>query len=152
MINKERTLLIIKPDGVQRGLIGEVIRRLEQRGLKIAGLKMIHIDKQLAHEHYKDHVDKDFFEPLVEFITSSPVVVAVLQGAQVVRLVRNMMGALNPEDTATGTIRGDLSLCKRYNVVHGSDSPESAVREIAIFFKEDELFDYPRDIGKWLKA
>jgi nucleoside-diphosphate kinase len=152
MPDKERTLLIVKPDGVQRGLIGEVIRRVEQRGLKIVGLKMMWVDEALANEHYRDHVGKPFFPPLVQFITSSPVVVVAVQGTDVVRLARNMMGALKPEEAAAGTIRGDLALSKSYNIVHGSDSPENGAREVGLFFKDNELFDYPREIDNWLKV
>jgi nucleoside-diphosphate kinase len=149
--DRERTLIIIKPDGVQRGLTGEIISRFERRGLKIVGLKMMRITPDLAARHYGEHKGKPFFEPLVEFITSSPVVVMALQGCGAVRLARNMMGALNPEEAAPGSIRGDLAISKRYNVVHGSDSPENGAREIALFFKPDELIDYPRDMENWLK-
>ena len=149
--DKERTLIIVKPDGVQRGLVGEIISRFERRGFKIVGMKLMRIDPELAARHYGEHHDKPFYGPLVSFITSSPVVVMALQGRDVVRLARNMMGALNPEDAAPGSIRGDLALSKRYNVIHGSDSPESAAREVALFFKPEELLDYPRDMENWLK-
>lgn len=147
----ERTLVIVKPDGVQRGLIGEIVGRFEKRGFKIVGLKMMQVDDKLAHEHYRDHVGKPFFAPLVDFIISSPVVVLAVQGKDVVRLVRNMMGALKPEEAAPGSIRGDLAMSKSYNVIHGSDSPENGAREVSLFFSENELFDYPRDIDNWLK-
>ena len=149
--NKERTLLIIKPDGVQRGLIGDVIHRVEKRGIKIIGLKMIWMTKELAGQHYADHEGKPFYPPLIEFITSSPVVVIAIQGRNVVRLLRNMMGALEPVDAVDGSIRGDLAMSKSYNVVHGSDSPENGAREVALFFSNEELFDYTRDIENWLK-
>ena len=148
---RERTLLIIKPDGVQRGLIGEVMGRIERRGIRVAGLKMMRIDTELAHKHYQDHAGKPFFEPLVAFMTSSPVVVAALEGLDAVKLLRNMMGALKPEEAAAGTMRGDLTLSKSYNVVHGSDSPENGAREVALFFRDGELFEYPRNIECWLK-
>ena len=148
---QERTLVIVKPDGVQRGLIGEVVSRFERRGFKIAGLKLIWIDEALANEHYKDHIGKPFFPGLVKFITSSPVVVIAVQGKDVVKLVRNMMGALKPEEAAPGSIRGDLALSKSFNVVHGSDSPENGLREVSLYFTDKELFDYPRDVENWLK-
>lgn len=148
-MGKERTLLIIKPDGVQRGLIGEVLQRIERRGLKIVGLKMMHISKELANKHYQDHVGKPFFAPLVAFMTSSPVVVAAIEGSSAVLLLRNMMGALKPEEAASGTMRGDLTTSKSYNVVHGSDSPENGAREVSLFFKDDELFDYSRNLECW---
>lgn len=149
--DKEKTLVIIKPDGVQRGLIGEIISRIERRGFKIAGLKLMRIDAELAARHYSDHIGKSFYEPLVSFITCSPVVVMAVQGRDAVRLVRNMMGALNPEDAAPGSIRGDLAISKRYNVIHGSDSPENGEREVNLFFKPEEIIDYKRDIDNWLK-
>jgi nucleoside-diphosphate kinase len=149
--DKERTLVIVKPDGVQRGLIGEIISRFEQRGFKIVGLKLMRITQELAAKHYEAHAGKPFYEPLVAFMTSGPVVVIALQGRDVVRLVRNMMGALNPEDAAPGSIRGDLALSKRYNVIHGSDSPETGTRETALFFTPAEIIDYKRDMENWLK-
>ena len=150
-IDKERTLIIVKPDGVQRGLIGEVVSRFEKRGFKIAGLKMMQISRELAERHYEAHVGKPFYEPLAKFMTSSPVVAVAAQGRGAVRLVRNMMGALSPEESAAGTIRGDFAVSKRYNVVHGSDSPESGEREVSLFFSPDEIFDYDRDIDNWLR-
>jgi len=149
--DKERTLVIVKPDGVQRGLIGEVVSRLERRGLKIVGVKMLKMDAGLAAKHYEAHVGKPFYEPLAKFMTSSPVVAVAAQGRGAVKLVRNMMGALSPEESAAGTIRGDFALSKRYNVVHGSDSPESGEREVSLFFSPDEIFDYDRDIDNWLR-
>jgi len=149
--DKERTLVIVKPDGVQRGYIGEVLRRFEKRGLKIVGLKMIKVDKELAMKHYGEHAGKPFFEGLVDFITVSPVVVVAVQGRNVVKLVRKMMGALKPEEADAGSIRGDLGLSKSYNVVHGSDSVENGKREVDLFFREEEIFDYPRDIENWLR-
>ena len=150
-LDRERTLVLVKPDGVQRGYIGEIISRFERRGFKIVGLKMMTISDELAGEHYGDHRVKPFFKPLVEFIMSSPVVAMAVQGRNVVKLVRHMMGALEPEEAAPGTIRGDLSRSKSYNVVHGSDCPENGKREVALFFNDDEIFDYQRDIGNWLK-
>ena len=149
--DKERTLIIVKPDGVQRGLTGEIISRFERRGFKIVGLKLMQVGRELAARHYEAHAGKPFYEPLIEFITCSPVVALALQGRDAVRLARNMMGALNPEDAAAGTIRGDLAISKQYNVVHGSDSPENGEREISLFFTTDEILDYPRDMENWLK-
>ena len=149
--DKERTLVIVKPDGVQRGLTGGIISRFEQRGFKIAGLKLMRITPELAAKHYEAHQGKPFYEPLVAFMTSGPVVAIALQGRDSVRLVRNMMGALNPEDAAPGSIRGDLAISKRYNVIHGSDSPESGEREVALFFSPEEILDYPRDMENWLR-
>lgn len=150
--NKERTLVIVKPDGVQRGLIGQIVSRFEARGFKVVGLKMMHIDASLASKHYCEHVGKPFYDGLVEFITKSPVVVMAIQGKDVVKLVRNMMGALKPEEAASGTIRGDFALSKSFNVIHGSDSPENGCREVGLFFTDSELFDYERDMDNWLKA
>ena len=147
----ERTLIILKPDAVARGLSGEILRRFELRGLKIVGLKLIKIDDTLAGKHYEAHQGKPFYEPLIKFITCSPVVAIALQGRDAARLVRNMMGALNPEEAAPGSIRGDLAISKRYNVIHGSDSAESGAREVGLFFALGEIHDYPRDMENWLK-
>jgi nucleoside-diphosphate kinase len=146
----ERTLVIVKPDGVQRGLIGPIIARLEQRGLKIVGLKMIHIDRELAHQHYAIHKGKPFFEGLIEYITSAPVVVMVVEGKKAIEVVRATMGATNPVAAAPGTIRADYALEIGRNLVHGSDGPETAQTEIALFFKPSELLDYVRDTDKWI--
>lgn len=148
---EQRTLLIIKPDGVQRGLIGEVIGRVERRGIKIIGLKMIWMDKALAEKHYEVHKDRDFFDRLIKFITSSPVVVIAVKGYHAVNILRRMMGALDPDEAARGSIRGDLALSRSFNVIHGSDSPENGEREIGLYFKENELYDYSRSIDDWLK-
>ncbi len=146
----DRTLIIVKPDGVQRSLIGEVLRRLEHRGLRIAALKMMQIDEALANTHYQEHVGKPFFPGLISFITSGPVVVAVLEGPQAPAVVRKTMGATNPADSPPGTIRGDLALDLGRNVIHGSDSPESAEREIGIFFRPEEILSYTRDVDRWV--
>jgi nucleoside-diphosphate kinase len=130
----ESTLLIVKPDGVDRRLVGEVLRRAEERGLRIAELRMMTIDRALAEEHYAEHRDKPFFAELVEFITSGPVVVARLEGENAIDVWRELMGPTDPADAATGTIRGDLGRVITQNVVHGSDSPESAERELKLFF------------------
>jgi len=146
----ERTLIIVKPDAMQRGLAGEVIARLERRGLKLVGLKLIRIDQALANRHYGEHQGKPFFEGLVKFISSSPVIVGVLEGTNAVQAVRSTMGPTNPTTAGPGTIRGDLALELGRNMVHGSDSPESAEREIALFFRPDELLDYERDVDPWI--
>jgi len=135
----EQTLIIVKPDAVQRGLTGEVLARLERRGLTIAALKLIRVDRELAHRHYAEHQGKPFFDGLVQFITSGPAVAAVIQGSNAIQVVRTTMGATNPVAAAPGTIRGDLALDLDRNIIHGSDSPESAIREIALFFRPNEL-------------
>lgn len=146
----ERTYLMVKPDGVQRGLVGEVIARFEKKGFKIAGLKMLQISRELAEKHYGEHLGKPFFEPLVGFITSGPVVAMVIEGLDAVSAAREMMGATNPLKAAPGTIRGSFGIDIGRNVIHGSDSLESAKREISIFFKEEELIEYSRDIDRWI--
>lgn len=150
MRSMDRTLVIAKPDAVQRGLTGEIIRRLEARGLKLVGMKMMAIGQELARRHYGVHTGKPFFEPLVQYITSSPVVVAVLEGKDAVAVVRSTVGATNPVQAAPGTIRGDLGLEIGRNLVHASDSPETARNEIALFFDEAELLDWSRDTDRWI--
>jgi nucleoside-diphosphate kinase len=130
----ERTLVLIKPDAVQRSLAGEILGRLERRGLKIVEAKLLTVDRGLAEEHYAEHAEKPFFGELVEFITSAPTLALVLEGEGAIGVVRTTMGATNPADSAPGTIRGDLALSMPDNLVHGSDSPESARREIALWF------------------
>ena len=145
----ETTLVIIKPDAVQRGLIGEVIMRLERRGLKIIGMKLMQIDKELAERHYGIHRGKPFFEGLIQYITSAPVVVMAVAGPNAIQAVRATMGATNPLEAAPGTIRADLALEIGRNLVHGSDSLQSAAREIALFFKPDEILSYSRTGDCW---
>ena len=135
----EQTLVLIKPDAVQRSLTGEILGRLEQRGLVIRGAKLVQVDRELAERHYAEHTEKPFFGELVEFITSAPTLALVLEGESAISVVRATMGATNPADAAPGTIRGDLALAMPDNLVHGSDSPESAAREIALWFSDDEL-------------
>ncbi|MBC8280533.1 MAG: nucleoside-diphosphate kinase [Chloroflexi bacterium] len=147
----ERTLVLVKPDGVQRGLIGEVISRLERRGLKLVGMKLMQVDDALARQHYGEHVDRPFFGGLVEFITSSPVVAMAWEADNAVEAVRNTMGQTNPTTSPPGTIRGDLGLDIGRNLVHGSDSPESAQRELTLFFNPGELLDYARANDPWIK-
>ena len=135
----ERTLVLIKPDAMQRRLAGEILARFEQRGLEVRAAKLVHVDEGLAGEHYAEHREKPFFGELVEFITSSPTLALVLEGESAVKVVRTTMGATNPVDSAPGTIRGDLALAMPDNLVHGSDSLESAEREIALWFSDGEL-------------
>jgi len=146
----ERTLVIIKPDAVQRGLIGEIITRFERRGLRLAGMKLIHIDESLAQRHYAIHQGKPFYEPLIRYITSSPVVVMVLEGNDAINIVRRTMGATKPAEAAPGTIRADFGLEIGRNLVHGSDGPETAAFEMPLFFTEDELLSYERDTDRWI--
>ena len=147
----ERTLVLVKPDGVQRGLIGEVISRLERRGLKLVGMKFMQVDDALARQHYGEHVDRPFFGGLVDFITSSPVVAMAWEADNAVEAVRNTMGQTNPTTSPLGTIRGDLGLDIGRNLVHGSDSLESAERELSLFFKTSELLNYSRANDPWIK-
>ncbi len=146
----ERTLVIVKPDGVQRGLIGPIITRLEQRGLRIIGLKMIQITTDLARKHYAIHEGKPFFDGLILYITSAPVVVMVVEGTKAIDIVRATMGATNPAAAAPGTIRADYALEIGRNLVHGSDGPETARTEIALFFQPEELLEYSRDTERWI--
>jgi nucleoside-diphosphate kinase len=136
----EKTLVLVKPDGVNKGLCGEIIARFEKRGLKIAGLKMLQLSRELAQKHYGEHQGKPFFDGLVDFITSAPLVAIVVEGENAVPVVRAMMGATNPVDSAPGTIRGDFALTISSNVIHGSDSAASAEREIGIFFAAGEIY------------
>ena len=145
----ERTFAMVKPDGVQRGLVGGILARFEQRGLKLVGLKMLLIPREMAEGHYGEHQGKPFFGPLVDFITSGPVVAMVLEGKQAVTTVRDMMGATDPLKAAPGTIRGSFGMDVGRNVVHGSDSLASAEREIGLFFRPEELIDYGRSIDTW---
>jgi nucleoside-diphosphate kinase len=146
----ERTLIIVKPDGVHRGLVGEVLSRFEARGLKIVGLKLMRISRDLAERHYAEHQGKSFYSGLVNFITSGPVVVGAVEGPGAIALVRTMMGATNPANAAPGTIRGDYAVAVSYNVIHGSDGPESAQREISLYFTPDELLEYERGSDRWI--
>jgi len=146
----EHTLVIIKPDAVQRGLIGEIVTRFERRGLRIAALKLIHINESLARRHYAVHEGKSFYEPLIRYITSSPVVVMVLEGNDAIEIARRTMGATKPAEAAPGTIRADFSLEVGRNLVHGSDGPETAAFEVPLFFTEDEILSYERDTDRWI--
>jgi len=135
----QRTLVLVKPDGVQRGLVGEIISRLERKGLKIVALKMLHMDRAMAERHYDVHRDKPFFSSLVDFITSGPVIAAVIEGENAVGVVRQTMGETDPLQSAPGTIRGDFGLEVQENLVHGSDSKENAQEEISLFFSDKEI-------------
>lgn len=148
-MSTERTLVLVKPDGVQRSLIGEVIGRLERRGLQLVGLKLMRMDEALASQHYAEHVEKPFYAGLRDFMTSGPLVAAVFAGANAVQATRQTMGATNPLDSPPGSIRGDLAVDLGRNVVHGSDSPESGEREIALFFRPEELVSWERDADRW---
>jgi len=152
MSDRERTFVMVKPDGVQRGLIGEVVSRLEDRGLKLVAGKFMQIDEELAHEHYAEHEGKPFFEGLVEFITSGPVFAMVWAGDDATRQVRRMMGATDPAEAAPGMIRGDYGLDLGHNVIHGSDheDPGANERETELFFDDDELVDYTLDTTAWV--
>lgn len=145
----ERTFVMLKPDAVQRGLIGELIARLERKGLKITAMKLIQVDRELAERHYAVHREKPFFTELVEFVTSSPVVVMVVEGREAVRAVRALMGATDPLEATPGTIRGDFGLDITKNLIHGSDSLETAEREIALFFQPEEILDYELSGSHW---
>ena len=146
----ERTLVLCKPDAVQRGLVGQIISRFESKGFKIAGMKMLHVDDALAARHYQEHVEKAFYPHLREFITSSPVIALAIEGDNAVEVVRTLMGTTNPQKAASGTIRGDFGINLTKNLVHGSDSPASAEREIGLFFDASELHDYEMTTKEWL--
>jgi len=151
MSETERTFVMVKPDGVQRGLVGEIVSRFESRGLKLVAGKFMQIDDELAREHYAEHVDKPFFDDLSEFITSGPVFAMVWEGQDAVAQVRTMMGETDPAESEPGTIRGDFGLDLGRNVIHGSDTePGSAEREIGLFFDDEELLDYERIDESWL--
>lgn len=145
----ERTLILCKPDAVQRALIGPIIHRFERKGLKIVGMKMVKIDEDLAVRHYEEHVEKDFYPGLRDFVTSSPVVALVIEGEMAIDVARGLIGATNPLVAVAGTIRGDLGRHPTKNLVHGSDSPESARREIALFFEPEELHEYDLTLSVW---
>ncbi len=141
----ERTLVLIKPDAMQRGLAGEILSRLERRGLKIVALRLMQVDDALARRHYAEHEGKPFLEDLVHFITSSPIIAAVFEGLNAVESVRRLMGATDPQQAEPGTIRGDLALYIQNNLIHGSDSPASAQREIALFFDQRDIMSWERE-------
>ena len=149
-MSNESTLVLIKPDGVNRALIGKVIEKLESTGLKITGMKLILIDKDLASKHYEEHKDKPFFSSLVNFITSSPVVALALNGENAIQKTRTMMGSTNPLESSPGTIRGDFGLSLEKNVIHGSANENDALREIKLYFSEEEIINYDRSVDDWV--
>ena len=148
-MSSERTLVLVKPDGVQRGLVGEVMGRLERRGLHLVGAKFMQIDEDLATRHYAEHQGKPFYDGLVSFITSGPVMAMVWEGPWAVTMVRTMMGTTNPVQSEPGTIRGDLAVSLGMNVIHGSDSPERGAQEVELFFKPQELVEWESASKSW---
>ena len=148
--NLQRTLVLAKPDAVARGLVGQIIARFEARGLQLVGLKLLHMDDARAERLYEPHVGKGFYAPLVEYMTSGPIVAMALEGVNCIDVVRTMMGATNPAQASPGTIRGDFAQRVDRNIVHGSDSPENSAREIPIFFEASELPEYQAHHAAWL--
>jgi nucleoside-diphosphate kinase len=146
----ERSLVLIKPDAVQRALAGQIISRLEMKGLKIVAMKMLYMDKNLAERHYAIHEGKVFFDDLVSFIASSPLIAIVFQGENAVQIIRQMMGETDPTKASVGTIRGDFGIDVGHNLVHGSDSPENARREVDLFFSPEEILEYERELDRWV--
>jgi nucleoside-diphosphate kinase len=146
----ERSLVLIKPDAVQRALAGQIISRLEMKGLKIVAMKMLYMDKNLAERHYAIHEGKVFFDDLVSFITSSPLIAIVFQGENAVQIIRQMIGETDPTKASVGTIRGDFGIDVGHNLVHGSDSPENARREVDLFFSPEEILEYERELDRWV--
>ncbi len=146
----QRTLVIIKPDGVQRALTGKILARFEERGLKLIALKLIQVDRGLAEKHYAEHQGKFFYEGLLSYITLSPVGVMILEGHEAISIVRKMLGSTRPWEAEAGTIRGDLAMMGLRNLVHASDKPETAEREIALWFREDEIHPFERDLDRWI--
>lgn len=146
----ERTLILVKPDAMQRGLAGEILARFERRGLRLVGLRLLKVDKAMAKRHYAEHIGKPFFDGLVDYITSSPIVAAVFEGSNAVAAARQLMGSTRPTEAAPGTIRADFGLEVGRNLVHGSDSVASAKREIEIFFEGQRLTSWKRDIDPWV--
>jgi nucleoside-diphosphate kinase len=146
----EKTFLMVKPDGVQRQLIGDIVSRFEKKGFQLVGAKLMQISTELAEKHYGEHKERPFFGELVDFITSGPVFAMVWQGENVISTARQMMGSTNPKDATPGTIRGEYAVIVSKNIIHGSDSPESAEREIGLFFSQEELVEYPRIINEWI--
>lgn len=146
----EKTFLMVKPDGVQRNIIGDIVSRFEQKGYKLVAAKLMMVTEDLAKEHYAEHKDKPFFGELVDFITSGPVFAMIWEGENVITTARTMMGATNPQEAGPGTIRGDYGVTVGKNIIHGSDSPESAKREISLFFKEDEILPYKKQTDDWI--
>jgi nucleoside-diphosphate kinase len=152
MPGTERTLVLIKPDGVQRQLVGRILARYEERGLKLVGLKLVRVDRALAQRHYAAHREKPFFSGLVDFITSAPLVALALEGPNAIAVVRAINGATRPHEASPGTVRGDFALETAQNIVHASDGPEAAAEELSLWFSADELLDYEREIDRWVLA
>lgn len=148
----EKSLILLKPDAVQRRLCGQIITRLEDKGLKLIAMKMLQVTKELAAQHYEEHVEKSFYPLLEEFITSGPVIAMVVEGPEAVSVVRGMMGQTNGRDSAPGTIRGDFGLSRQVNLMHGSDGPEAAQREMKIYFKPEEILSYKSSLDEWVCA
>lgn len=146
----EKTFLMVKPDGVQRNLIGEIVARFEKKGFQLVGAKLMNISEELAGKHYGEHKEKPFFGELVDFITSGPVFAMVWEGENVIATARQMMGKTNPVEALQGTVRGDFGVTVGKNIIHGSDSPESAEREIGLFFNENEIISYSKDQNSWI--
>ncbi|MBC1482433.1 nucleoside-diphosphate kinase [Listeria immobilis] len=146
----EQTYVMVKPDGVERGLIGEIVAKIEKKGIKLVAAKLIQIDRNLAEQHYAEHIGKPFFEDLIGFITSGPVFAMVLEGDDVIKIARRMMGKTNPSEADPGTIRADYAIHTNRNVIHGSDSPESAKREIQLFFAPNEILSYEKAVDTWI--
>ncbi|MFO0783648.1 MAG: nucleoside-diphosphate kinase [Phycisphaerales bacterium] len=146
----ETTLIILKPDAVQRGLMGRILSRFEDKGLQVVGCKLMQISQELAAQHYKDHVSKPFYPGLVRFMTSAPVLVLAVRGIGAITICRNMMGATFGSKAAAGTIRGDFGVSNSFNLIHGSDGPEAAARELSLFFKAGEVLDFPRAVDTWV--
>ncbi|TET57041.1 MAG: nucleoside-diphosphate kinase [Dehalococcoidia bacterium] len=146
----EKSLVLIKPDAVQRGLAGEIISRLEKKGLSIVAMKMLHMDRALAQRHYAVHTGKAFFDDLLHFITSGPIIAIVFQGRNAVEVIRQVMGATDPAKASSGTIRGDFGIDIGHNLVHGSDSLDNASGEIDLFFSAEEILSYDRDLDNWI--
>ncbi len=148
----ERTLVLVKPDGVQRGLVGELLGRFERKGLKLVGLRLLDVPRELAERHYAMHADKSFYPSLVEFITSGPVAAVALEGPDAIAAVRRMVGQTKPHEADAGTIRGDLGITTLRNLIHASDAPQTAVEELTLWFGDDGLVAYERAIDRWIVA
>jgi nucleoside-diphosphate kinase len=146
----EQTFVMVKPDAVQRGLVGEIIQRIERKGFKLAAMKMMRIERYLAEQHYAEHSGKPFFRELIDFICSGPVVAMVWEGEEAIASIRKLVGSTNPNDATPGTIRGDLAIVTAFNLIHGSDSLRAAEREIGLFFDHNEICQYARGMDSWL--
>ncbi len=148
----ERTLLLLKPDAVQRRLAGRILTRIEEKGYKIIGLKMMRVTPELARKHYAEHVEKPFYPHLETFITAAPVIAFIVEGPDAISVMRGMMGSTNGREAAPGTIRGDFGCSRQMNLIHGSDGPDAAAREIEIYFRPEEICEYNLDLAPWMLA